>query len=633
MARTTRTSNPVSLFPFLAVLMCTIGALILLLVVVTAQIRRDTVETAQRERQQTQPELPAAPPEPPVAPSVPEPPELVQTPAVITPEPEAPPAPRASPRELAQVDELNAMSRQLSVTLVRQSKELASARQKASATRQQLRLAIGQEKSLAGQIQQARSESSIAAQKIRNGRKEQQEFEELIRESDELIKSRQKVLSSPRFSIVPYDGQTGTIRRPIVIECRKKSLQFVAEGVTLDPGTLDGYTAEQNPLLAGVLALADYWAESDRASGDGRVLRPYPLLLVRPDGANSFEAARVLLDRLTGSFGYELIEDEFDFKPPETTDEAIARCRAAVRTAYQLRPKPVIAPPKPQAVDSSFVRRTPAASRSFFTNDAFRQRASEAGGSGMRAGIRGGTGGIGNGRRGSGPNAAPPGLFVSEPGRPADGASAPPLPVPPRPDGPTSEGNGPSDTTAKAGQPGGTPEQLPFDLINPPSRPGGRAANGQGQPGDSGTGPTQGTASNSGQQGPASSGNSTGPNASGRGGGGPGGRGRKRWGLFSPNATLELEQKVALIVSNDRIAVANRYAVSRKPGSTSIEMVNRTVLALEQVAREWGQPPERFFWVPSVTLGVTPDAGELGLLLARVLRKEGLEVKIVDLKN
>jgi len=107
-------------------------------------------------------------------------------------------------------------------------------------------------------------------------------------------------------------------------------------------------------------------------------------------------------------------------------------------------------------------------------------------------------------------------------------------------------------------------------------------------------------------------------------------RAARRWGISNPNATLELEKRVTLIVRNDQIAVANRYAVSRKEGDASFEMVNRTMQALEQVARQWGKPPERFCWVPSVTLGVAPDGGELSVVLTRALRKEGVEVKVVN---
>jgi hypothetical protein len=51
MSRRIRNANPVTLFPFLAVLMCTIGALVLLLVVISAQIRGTTVQQFVAERQ------------------------------------------------------------------------------------------------------------------------------------------------------------------------------------------------------------------------------------------------------------------------------------------------------------------------------------------------------------------------------------------------------------------------------------------------------------------------------------------------------------------------------------------------------------------------------------------------------
>lgn len=612
MARATRTSNPVSLFPFLAVLMCTIGALILLLVGVSAQIRKNAVETAQREQAPVVAPFPDEPPEPETQLVIVVPPPVEPEP-VATPEP--PPVPRATAEDLARVEELAALSQQLGAELLERSSGLSAAQRASAELRDKLRLTASQEQRLAGQIQQAQAESATAAQRIQAGRQEQQAIEELILESDDLIRQREQELSSPRFSIVPYDGQTGTIRRPIVIECKEDSLRFVAENITLDPSTLDGYTPDQNPLLSGILVLADYWAETDRASGDGRVLRPYPLLLVRPDGAESFEAARVLLDRLTGNYGYELIEDEFDFKPPATTDEAITRCREAIQTAYELKPQPVIKPPPPQAVDSGFVRRTPAAASSFFKSNAFKRRGAGSGdgtggarpnGNGSRAGVRPGT------------DDSMPGLLASQPVGPGSGPSGS-KPVPgSRPSGAEKPGG-----TGKApGSPGQSPQRLPFDLINPPSRPG---------RGGQGSSPSE-QASN-GQSGSAPAGSVSGSaNDIGASGGQSPGRGRKRWGLSKPNASLELEQKVTLIVRSEQIAVDGKYAVSRKSAGTSIEMVNRTVLALEQVAREWGQPPERFFWVPSVTLGVSSDAAELGLLLARTLRKEGLEVKVVDVK-
>ncbi len=47
MSRRPRTANSVSLFPFLAVLVCAMGALILLLIVTTRRIRSDAIQNAQ----------------------------------------------------------------------------------------------------------------------------------------------------------------------------------------------------------------------------------------------------------------------------------------------------------------------------------------------------------------------------------------------------------------------------------------------------------------------------------------------------------------------------------------------------------------------------------------------------------
>ena len=628
-----------TLFPFLAVLMCTIGSLVLLLVVVSAQIRKDTVATAKSQRQQKESAPPALPEQPPTPPaSTPDPLEFVQVVPAPEPDPQptpkAVPIPRASPRELAQIDELNALSQQFAAAVDQRARQRSATEQKAAALREQLRLAASGEEGLANRIRQARAEGESAERQLRESHVEKQQIEELLDDSEELIKSRKKELTSPRYSIVPYDGQTGTIRRPIVIECTGGAIRFAAEDIALNPSKLEGYNPDQNPLLAGVIALANYWAQSDRASGDGRVLRPYPLILVRPDGAATFDMVRILLDRLTGNYGYELIEAEFDYALPPTTPEAIRQCREAVETAFELKPSPIASMPKPKAVDSSFVRHTPPASGTFFKSEGFRNR-------GARAGVGRRDGGSGSGKSGTAPGSesGPSGLFVSQLATSPQPIRRPGSAGSQQQTGPRSSGTNPG---ANAGENSGSgadqrgsagaqaAKKSPFELIDPFAERGGSSANGS-ETGTGGKGSATGSASNAEGSGPASKGATFGSGTS----GGPPGRpsnmrAARRWGISNPNATLELEKRVTLIVRNDQIAVANRYAVSRKEGDASFQMVNRTMQALEQVAREWGKPPERFYWVPSVTLGVAPDGGELSVLLTRALRKENVEVKVVN---
>lgn len=76
-------------------------------------------------------------------------------------------------------------------------------------------------------------------------------------------------------------------------------------------------------------------------------------------------------------------------------------------------------------------------------------------------------------------------------------------------------------------------------------------------------------------------------------------------------------------VEAGRVIIANQLQVTRKPGLSSIEITNRTVLALEQVAKTWGLPAPRFYWVPSVKLDFQPEERALGSLIEKALENAG----------
>lgn len=52
MSRRARQNTSVSLFPFLAVLLCAMGALLVLLVITTRQIREDAIRVAEEKKSQ-----------------------------------------------------------------------------------------------------------------------------------------------------------------------------------------------------------------------------------------------------------------------------------------------------------------------------------------------------------------------------------------------------------------------------------------------------------------------------------------------------------------------------------------------------------------------------------------------------
>lgn len=411
MARRIRNANPVTLFPFLAVLMCTIGALVLLLVVISAQIRGSAVQQfVAEQKKNAEPAQPIEPPPPAVEEPVTEPEPVVVEPVVVVvqePEPVAPPEPPvartpppvpASDEQLAAIEELKLQTVALQSKYDDAIKEVDGLSQKRSALDRQLKAVAGQETDLKQSLQRALAVSTIAGKQLASLNVENRQIVELLEQSDELIKSERKRVATPRHSLIPYDGQTGTIRKPIVIECSEGTIRFEAEDVELDVEQLEKYPPGVNPLVAGIQTLFTYWTEKARAAGQSGVsTRPYALLIVRPLGADQFRLARVLLQPLVGDYGYEFVEETFEYDVPATTDEATRKCREAVEAAFRMRPRGpgvgsmklhagagsvggagarpgggVVLPRGP--IDVERLTQRPAASRGFFGSGNFRRR-------------------------------------------------------------------------------------------------------------------------------------------------------------------------------------------------------------------------------------------------------------------
>lgn len=136
----------------------------------------------------------------------------------------------------------------------------------------------------------------------------------------ELDEARQQAAARPRsFAIVPYDGPNGTRRRPIYIECRKDQIIIQPEGIVLTPGDFQPPLDAGNPLAAGLRAIREYLT----GTGSLRGGEPYPLLLVRPDGAEMYVAARNAMQSWSSEYGYELIDADMRLEFPPA-DEALA---------------------------------------------------------------------------------------------------------------------------------------------------------------------------------------------------------------------------------------------------------------------------------------------------------------------
>jgi hypothetical protein len=300
--RATQNQVALSLFPFLAVLICTMGALIVLLVVVVrnAQVQAEEIATVVdsqqiEERQRRQAEL----------------------------------AEQQRQRE----DSLWRLE-----VLAAQRKELAK-----QLDRSRLELSHFEEhhRRLAAQLEQKLRQAASFDQLDQNSQQDQQQMaadlaslRSAIAEAQrQLAEARQRVEATQRsFALLPYDGPQGTRRRPIYVECTQQAVILQPEGITFAPRDFSGPLGAGNPLDAALRAVREYMAASGLlAKGE----EPYPLLVVRPGGSISYAAARAAMTSWDNEFGYELIDDEMKLAYGEPDAERARLIARAIDEARQ----------------------------------------------------------------------------------------------------------------------------------------------------------------------------------------------------------------------------------------------------------------------------------------------------------
>ena len=296
------------MFPFLAVLICTMGSLILLLVVIArqarlqaAQIARDAAKEAAEEAVEKQEDLKAQ-------------------------------------REMARW-----RIGQLKDSLRETESQLADARLALGHTEDharrladqlaQLQAAVGELDRLGNQSSQVRSELEAELAQIRAR----------LAEAGRRLAEAQQATAERRnsYAVVPYEGPHGTRRRPIYIECRAEAVVLQPEGVVFDADDFAGPLGSGNSLDVALRAVREYLL---RHQGFDReeTGEPYPLLLVRPEGIEAYYAARAAMRSWASDFGYELIGDDWQLEFPPPDPQLAAEVAQAVATA-RLRQQRLIA--------------------------------------------------------------------------------------------------------------------------------------------------------------------------------------------------------------------------------------------------------------------------------------------------
>ncbi|MBX3416930.1 MAG: hypothetical protein KF851_04955 [Pirellulaceae bacterium] len=132
------------------------------------------------------------------------------------------------------------------------------------------------------------------------------------------------------YSIVPHHGTSGTTRRPIYIECGNGKIILQPYGIELAEGDFSYDLQLGNPLDAALTEIRRYY---QNLPGTDSQNRPYPLIVVRPDGSSPYALARRAMSQWDDEFGYELIDKSLDLDfgeaPPELTEKIAAAVQAA----------------------------------------------------------------------------------------------------------------------------------------------------------------------------------------------------------------------------------------------------------------------------------------------------------------
>ena len=282
----------VSLFPFLAVLICTMGALIVLLIMVVQQARATAHTVTEADEVQE------------VAPSE---------------------------EELLEED-FEWQQEVLEGLREQKTEKIAKARLALSHLEEHLRDLKTTWKNLQARAEELRNVEQDRDLESQDNEQQLAELRQAIAQIQNEIAAAQKELAKqPKsFAIVPYEGPNGTRRRPLFIECTRQGVILQPEGLVLQAEDFNGMLGPGNPLDAALRAKREYYA---RVVGAQQVGEPYPLIIVRPDGVLAYVAARAAMKAWDDEFGYELIEQDVELSYPPVDPNLGQELVAVVRQA------------------------------------------------------------------------------------------------------------------------------------------------------------------------------------------------------------------------------------------------------------------------------------------------------------
>lgn len=311
----------ISLFPFLAVLLCTMGALIVLLVVINRNSRN--LGIAERRQQATSPSAPRA--------------AVVDQANASAQAAETANNAKVEAARLAKLNKTLSAARDTQETLewrlthLRESRDktaedLRQERLRLSGAEAQVRRLEDQVRNLAAALGELNGNSQTKGLTLAQMTEQLRQAQASLSAAKDRLREKQTqaVNQKPVYSVVPYDGPNRTSRRPIYIECTRNRVILQPEGIELVPGDFVGPLGPGNPLAAAVRAARDHLVEQN-PQAVGPDAEPYPLFLVRPDGIEAYYKAREAMLSYAHDIGYQAVDQDWDLAYPAADPQLAQR--------------------------------------------------------------------------------------------------------------------------------------------------------------------------------------------------------------------------------------------------------------------------------------------------------------------
>ncbi|MBA3483514.1 MAG: hypothetical protein H0T51_17040 [Pirellulales bacterium] len=313
-------------FTFLDVLTCTMGSLVLLVVILGQKAAHTRLEDALRNGPRKPGEAPGAP--------------LVEAnPA---------PGPAVDPAKVAaKLAELKQQEAQLAELRAEAAKRIDEERDRVSHLEEHER-----------RLEHELAKLHITLQRLAEAEKKQsidqdsadrdlERLKQLVKDTEAQLEAlRSEPGANKSYAIVPYKGANGTYRRPVYIECTKDAVTIQPEGIVLTAIDFDGPIRSGNPLAAAVRAAREELNARAAAAGQTDMPDPYPLLIVRPDGSRAYGVALSAISAWDADFGYEFVDSDWKLEYPDpdpklsqTMAHAVDQARARQAMLAKVAPR------------------------------------------------------------------------------------------------------------------------------------------------------------------------------------------------------------------------------------------------------------------------------------------------------